>query len=73
MISHFRVAGSAPTRDEVIDKLTEIFNKVVELSPDQPAGEWECTSDVVEKSENGYRGRMTFQFHPERETVLNER
>lgn len=64
MITRFRVEGKAETRDGVIDLLQHCAGRIMQECGD-PTVEWECTDDVITRTEGGYRGRMVFKVMEE--------
>lgn len=62
MINRFRIEGEAKKKDALIDELSLSALRVISALNNKN-GEWECTDDVVTKSDGGYKGRMVLKFH----------
>jgi hypothetical protein len=69
MIVNFKITAEAETQEEVRDQLNDLALAIIrEAQPSTGTLYWECTADVITGSrQEGFRGRMSFVYHPEGE------
>jgi hypothetical protein len=59
VITRFRIEGTDPDKENLIDELSQRASEIIRLV-DSPSPLWECTDDVVsfDSAMKQYKGRM---------------
>lgn len=71
MITRFRIEGTGPSRNGLVDEILESVGVLLREHKYQD-GEWECTQDVISGRDGEYKGRMVMLFHPRRESAVEK-
>lgn len=66
-ITRFRIEAKGHDKEALTDEIAQAAAKLIRLASEnelQPAGEWECTDDVVTGNEkHGYKARMVLKLN----------